>query len=102
MNGTCPSALGYGVLGGVKILGMQFLDFFDFITNSALMPVVALLTSIFIGYILKPKTIIEEIESNSTFKSKGLFVAVTKYIAPICLVIILVSSILSAFGVISI
>ena len=112
-----PSALGYGVLGGVKILGMQFLDFFDFITNSALMPIVALLTSVFIGYILKPKaiieeiestyilkpkTIIEEIESTSTFKSKRLFVVVTKYIAPICLVIILVSSILSAFGVISI
>lgn len=97
-----PSALGYGALGGVKILGMQFLDFFDFVTNSALMPIVALLTCIFIGFILKPKAVIEEIESTAPFKSKGLFTIVTKYIAPICLLVILVSSLLSAFGVISI
>ncbi|MBR6681360.1 MAG: sodium-dependent transporter [Clostridia bacterium] len=97
-----PSALGYGAWGGVKILGMQFLDFFDFITNSLLMPIVALCTCIFIGYILKPKTIIDEIEETAPFKSKGLFVVVTKYVAPVFLLAILISSVLSAFGVISI
>ena len=97
-----PSALGYGAWGGVKILGMQFLDFFDFITNSLLMPIVALCTCIFIGYILKPKSIIDEIEETAPFKSKGLFVVVTKYVAPVFLLAILVSSVLSAFGVISI
>ncbi len=97
-----PSALGYGVLGGIKILGMQFLDFFDFISNSILMPIVALLTCVFIGFILKPKSIIDEIEETAPFKSKGLFVIVTKYIAPIFLIVIFVSSLLSAFGVISI
>jgi len=97
-----PSALGYGAWGGVKILGMQFLDFFDFITNSLLMPIVALCTCIFIGYILKPKTIIDEIEETAPFKSKGLFVIVTKYVAPVFLLAILISSVLSAFGVISI
>lgn len=97
-----PSALGYGALGGVKLLGMQLLDFFDFITNSVLMPIVALLTCVFIGYILKPKTLIDEMEATSPFKSKRLFVIVTKYIAPVCLLIIFISSVLSAFGVISI
>lgn len=97
-----PSALGYGALGGVKLLGMQFLDFFDFITNSVLMPIVALLSSVFIGYVLKPKTLIDEIEETAPFKSKRLFVIVTKYIAPVCLLIIFISSVLSAFGVISI
>lgn len=97
-----PSALGYGVLGEVKILGMQFLDLFDFISNSLLMPIVALLTCVLIGFILKPQTVIEEIEETAPFKSKRLFTVVLKYIAPIFLVVIFVSSLLSAFGVISI
>lgn len=93
------STLGYGVLGNVKIIGMQFLDFFDFISNSVMMPVVALLTSIFVGYVLKPKTIAQEIELSSEFKRKKLFEAVIKYIAPVFIVLILVSSVLDALGI---
>ena len=94
-----PSALGYGVWGGVKIIGMQFLDFFDFISNSVLMPIVALLTAIFVGYVIKPKSCIDEIEATAPFKRKNLFVVVIKYIAPICIVLILLSSVLDAFGI---
>lgn len=97
-----PSALGYGVLGGVKILGFSFLDFFDFISNSVLMPIVAFFTCIFIGYIIKPKAVIEEIELSAKFKRKKLFNIVIKYIAPICIVLILISSILDAFGIMKI
>ncbi len=95
------SALGYGILGNIKILGMQFLDFFDFISNSVLMPVVALLTCVFIGYVIKPQTIIDEVELNSRFRRKQLFVLMIKYLAPICIVLILVSSVLSAFGLLT-
>ncbi len=94
-----PSALGYGVLDQVKIIGMQFLDFFDFISNSVLMPIVAFLTCIFVGYIIKPKTLIDEIETSAPFKKKRLFTVVIKYIAPICIVLILISSVLDAFGI---
>ena len=94
-----PSALGYGVLSGVKIIGMQFLDFFDFASNSVLMPIVALLTSIFVGYIIKPKAVIQEIELSGNFKKKKLFVFVIKYLAPVCIVLILISSILEAMGI---
>jgi NSS family neurotransmitter:Na+ symporter len=97
-----PSALGYGILGGVKIIGLQFLDFFDFFTNSILMPVVAIFTCVFIGYILKPKAIIDEVEVSAPFKGKKLFVVVIKYIAPIFLVAILVSSVLDVFGIVKI
>ena len=38
------SCLGYGPLAGVKIIGMQFLDFFDFLTNSVMMPIAAIAT----------------------------------------------------------
>jgi NSS family neurotransmitter:Na+ symporter len=97
-----PSALGYGILGGVKIIGLQFLDFFDFFTNSILMPVVAIFTCVFIGYILKPKAIVDEVEATAPFKGKKLFVVVIKYIAPIFLVAILVSSVLDVFGIVKI
>lgn len=93
------SSLGYGVWSEVKIIGMQFLDFFDFISNSVLMPIVALLTCIFVGYVIKPKTMVEEVELNGTFNRKKLFEVVIKYIAPIFIVLILVSSVLDAFGI---
>ena len=35
------SCLGYGPLASVTIIGMQFLDFFDFMTNSVMMPIAA-------------------------------------------------------------
>ena len=97
-----PSSLGFGIWSDINPLGMSFLDFFDFISNSILMPVVALLTCIFIGYIIKPKVISEEVKLNSGFKREKLFVFMTKYIAPVIILIILISSILSAFGFITI
>ncbi len=96
------STLGYGLLGNIKIIGMQFLDFFDFISNSVIMPIVAFLTCIFIGYVLKPGAIIEEVELTNKFKRKVLFTFVIKYFAPICIVLILISSVLDAFKIISI
>lgn len=89
-----PSLLGYSVWSDVTIFGMQFLDFFDFISNSVIMPIVALLTCIFVGYVLKPATIIEEVETTGKFKAKKLFTIVIKYIAPVCIVIILVWSVM--------
>ena len=97
-----PSSLGYSLWAEVKILGMQFLDFFDFISNNIIMPVVALCTAFFVGFIIKPKTIIEEVELSGKFKLKSLFSVVIRFIAPICILAILISSVLSAFGIISI
>ena len=96
------SSLGYSAWSGFKILGMQILDFFDFASNSILLPIVALATSIFIGFFLKPKAIIEELEISGKFKSKALFSVIIKYVAPICIMTILVTSVLDVFGVIKI
>ncbi len=97
-----PSCLGYSVWSEVKVIGMQLLDFFDFASNSVLMPVVALFTCILVGYFIKPKTVIDEVEQGGTFKMKKLFSVIIKYVAPVCLVLILGSSVLNAFGIISI
>ncbi len=95
-----PSSLGFGVWSGVSVMGMSILDMFDFISNSVIMPIVALLTCIFIGFVIKPQSIIDEVEIGGVkFKRKKLFSVMIKYIAPIFIVLILVSSILDTFGI---
>lgn len=97
-----PSSLGFGIWSNVQPLGMSILDAFDFISNSVLMPIVALLTCIFVGFVIKPKAILDEATAeNGTFKSKTLFTVVIKWVAPIILIAILVSSVLSAMGLFS-
>lgn len=96
-------SLGYGPLSFIKIIGMSLLDFFDFISNSVLMPIVAMLTCIFIGYIVKPKTIIDEVElGGKTFKEKKFYVVMLKYVAPVCLLLILLFAVSEALGLIKV
>ncbi len=94
-----PSSLGFGLWGGVKIIGLSFLDFFDFISNSVLMPIVAFLTCIFAGYVIKPKTLADEIRQDGTFGREKVFTVMIKYLAPICILLILISSVLDVLGI---
>ena len=85
-----PSSLGFGIWSGFSIHGMSILDFFDFISNSVLMPIVAFLTCVFVGFIVKPETITDEVESSTQkFKSKKLYIVLIKYVAPILVLLIL-------------
>ena len=97
-----PSCFGFSVLSFIQIAGLSILDMFDFLSNSILMPIVAFLTCVFIGYIIKPKTLTDEIELTGKFKGKMLFNIVIKYIAPVCIVLILISSVLDALGIVKI
>lgn len=94
--------LGYSALSWVKIMGFDILDFMDFVTNSVLMPIVALLTCIFVGWIAGVKIVDDEVELSGRFKRKRLFHVMIKYVAPVLVAVILISSILSSFGIISI
>lgn len=97
-----PVSLGFGVWSFIAPLGMSLLDFFDFISNSVLMPIVACLTCIFVGYVIKPGKIIEEVELNGEFKMKKFYTVMIKYVAPICLVAILVFAVMEAMGAITV
>lgn len=93
------SALGYGPWADVTVCGQQFLDFFDFITNSVIMPIVAAATCIFIGWVIKPQSVIEEVESEGhRFRAKSLYVFMVKYFAPVLVIAILVSEVFRYFG----
>ena len=96
--GIC-SSLGFGIWDGVQIFGKSILDSFDFLTNSILMPIVALCTCIFVGFFLKPKSIIDEVQETAPFRLKGLYIIFTKWLAPVCIVIILVTAFLQAAGI---
>ena len=96
------SALGYGPLAGVKIIGMQFLDFFDFMTNSVMMPIAAFTTCLLVSKVIGVKKIEEEVlHGEGTFRRKKIFNFMIKYLCPIFAAIILLSSVANAFGWIS-
>lgn len=87
-----PSSLGFGIWSDVTIFGYSILDFFDFISNNIMMPIVALLTALLIGFFSKPRFVEDEVESSGKFKSEKMYSFIIKYIVPVCMVIILVSS----------
>ena len=94
--------MGFGVWSDIALAGLSILDMFDFFSNSILMPIVALLTCLFVGYVIKPKSLCDEIELTGKFKRKKLFVGMIKYIAPICIVLILITSVLDVLGIMKI
>ncbi len=72
----------------------QVLDVLDYISNNCLMPLVALLTCILIGWVVKPETIIDEVSLGGyRFNRKGLYVAMMKVLAPVLLFVLLIQSI---------
>lgn len=97
MVGVVPS-LGFGAWSHITLFGMDLLTIMDFVTNSVLMPIGAFLTCVFVGYFLGVKEIADEVELSSRFRRKKMYVWMIKYIAPIFILAILISSVLSAFG----
>lgn len=90
--------LGYNVLyfevdlpTGAK--EQQLLDIMDYISNYVMMPVVSILTCILIGWIVKPKYIVDEVEKGGvSFKRRGLYTVMVKYIAPVMLFVLFLKS----------
>lgn len=75
----------------------QILDIMDYLSNNVMMPIVAILSCILIGWVVKPNTVIDEVTRNGEkFGRKTLYIVMVKFIAPILLALLL----LSAFGVI--
>lgn len=91
-------SLGFGPLSFIKIIGLGLLDFFDFLSNSVLMPIVAILTCVCIGHFIGSKTVEDEVEINGPFKVKKFYRVMLKWIAPICLVLILIFAVSEAMG----
>ena len=86
------SVLGYSAWSSVEVIGMQFLDFFDFISNNIMMPIVALLTCILIGWVVKPKYVEDEVlVSQERFRARTLLSVMLRFVCPVCMIIILLT-----------
>ncbi len=84
----------------------QILDIMDYASNSVLMPIVAIATCILVGWVIKPKTVIEESTKNGEkMGRKGLYVVMVKFVAPVLLFVLFLKSIgfldwlLAKFGI---
>ena len=93
------SALGYGPLAGVTVFGMQMLDFFDFLTNSVMMPIAAIATCLLISRVVGVEAIAQEVTAEGKpFRRKKIFCFMIRWLCPIFAAIILASSIANALG----
>src|SRR5699024_11228700 len=82
LSSLCP----YTTLfrSSIKIIGMQFLDFFDFLSNSILMPIVAFLTCILIGHVVGTKVIADEVkQGGAAFHREKLHRVMIRWVAPV-------------------
>ena len=94
------SALGYGPLSGVTVIGMQFLDFFDFLTNSVMMPIAAIATCLLVTSVIGVEKIEEEVtQDGQPFRRKKVFNFMIRTLCPVFAAIILVSSVANALDV---
>ena len=93
------SSLGYGPLAGVTVFGMQFLDFFDFLTNSVMMPIAAIAICLLVSRVIGVQKIEEEVTlGGKPFRRKKIFNFMIQYLCPIFAAIILISSVANALG----
>ena len=71
----------------------QILDILDYISNYIMMPVVSIATCVFIGWVVKPKTVIEEVTLNGTkFQREKVFVVMVKFVTPMLLTLLLLQA----------
>ena len=71
----------------------QLLDVMDYVSNSVMMPFIALLSTILIGWVKKPSFVIEEMESNGhAFRRKRLYTVMIRYIAPVMMFVLFLQS----------
>ena len=94
------SALSYGPLSFVTILkNMPFLDFFDFLTNSVMMPIAATATCLLVVRVIGVEGIAAEVmRKDAPFKRKAVFNFMIKYLCPFFVAIILFSSVAGVLG----
>lgn len=86
------SSLGYGPLSMIKIGDMQLLDFFDYISNSIIMPIVAIGTCVVAGYFCDTRLIMDEAGLIGK-PTRTYFRIMIRYVAPVCMALILISGI---------
>ena len=93
------SSLGYGPLANVTLFGMPFLDFFDFLTNSVMMPVSALMICLLVVRRMKLAAVAAEVTcEGKPFRGKKLFDFMIRFVCPFFVIVVLASAVANALG----
>ncbi|MFC4322911.1 sodium-dependent transporter [Litchfieldia salsa] len=90
-----PSCLSYGVMADYKIFDRIFFDLIDYLVSNILLPLGALLISIFISYKVPKNELFEEIRQGSSIGKVAfaLWLFIIKYITPIAIIVVFLDAI---------
>lgn len=90
-----PSSLAQGVLSNFTIFGLDFLSAMDFLASYILMPFGAFMMTIFLVRVLGLDEAINEATNEGTipFKIKVLWSFLVKYVVPIIIILVFLSSV---------
>ena len=71
----------------------QLLDIMDYISNSVMMPFIAFLSTILIGWIMTPDYVVDEMQRNGeNFRRKKLYRVMIRYVAPVMMLVLFMQS----------
>ncbi|MDF2064995.1 sodium-dependent transporter [Bacillus sp. Cr_A10] len=87
-----PSALSFGILSDIHILGMSIFDFADFLTSSFGLPLGALFISLFAGYVLTKSELQNDLKVNQFLLNTWRFIV--RFAAPIAIIIVFIQGVM--------
>ena len=71
----------------------QLLDIMDYVSNSVMMPLIALLSTILIGWVVGPDYVVEEMETGGArFTRKKIYRVMIRYVAPVMMLVLFLQS----------
>lgn len=91
-----PSNLSFGLLADFHIFGLTFFDAVDFLVSNILLPLGALLISLFVAYKMKPSIMQEELLRGSRF-GKGFYfiwLIMIRVVVPLSIIVVFVSQLI--------
>jgi len=94
-----PTSLGMGPWSNITIIGMEILDFYDFVASELALPIGGALTAIFAGHVWKARTVIDETnDPPGAIKIGNWYGVLVKYVIPIAVFVVLITTLIDFFG----
>lgn len=91
------SVLSFNVWSESRIAGFNFFEFMDFLTSSVMLPLTGLFIAIFVGWVMRPQTVREELSDESD-KVFYRWHWVVRYISPLAILVVFVMGIYKTFS----
>lgn len=88
-------SLSQGVLSDFKIAGMNLFDFLDTVATNYMLPIVAILTCIYLGWFAPKQFFRKELSNHGTLSGTFIpaIIFIVKYIAPVLIAVILLAKV---------